>query len=109
MKKKIWEVTKQVMGKLFTSAKFWLTATAAIVWLLGRLKWNVPPEDILPAVGMIMTLVTTIGLADLGKEKAKIDSAIQGAKDKLAADKPPAEPSVAGPMPPSIAGGKTKK
>lgn len=109
MKKKIWEVAKQVMGKLFTSAKFWLTATAAIVWLLGRLKWNVPQEDILPVVGMIMTLVTTIGLADLGKEKPRIEAALADAKAKLDADKQPAPPAAPGPMPPSIAGGKTKK
>ena len=69
---RIWETMKE----LAASKKFQLTVLAAITWLVGRIGFDVDPETLGVAVGIIWSLVFGIAFGqDLGKEKAKIQAA----------------------------------
>ena len=64
------------MKDVFTSKKFWY-AVAGVIAVIIVSKLNLPAETVQDAVytvsAIIVALITGQGLADLGKEKAKIE------------------------------------
>jgi hypothetical protein len=76
MLKTIWETLKALAG----SKKFQAAVLSAMVWGLGKALGklgitNMPTaEDLVPFVGPLWLYVFGQGMADLGKEKAKIEA-----------------------------------
>lgn len=60
------------MNELLNSKKFWVGVAATILGVAGLMA-GYPPEDIVLVTGPLMAYVIGQGLADLGKEKAKIE------------------------------------
>lgn len=66
---------RDVLKQLLTSKKALVTLVAVIVWALGRFGLDVAADDLLPLVVALATFVVSQGLADHGKEKAKVEAA----------------------------------
>lgn len=68
----MWNVIKGLIG----SKKFLVTISGLIVTLLAKYKFNVDPEMIKYFVGLVISYVVGQGIADSGKEAAKIENSI---------------------------------
>jgi len=64
---------KALLKQLLTSKKAWAAIVAVIVWCVGRFGWDVAPADLAPVIGILCTFIAGQALADVGKEKAKIE------------------------------------
>ena len=64
---------KALLKQILTSKKAWAAIVACLVWCLGRFGWDVPAAELLPVIGILCTFIAGQALADVGKEKAKIE------------------------------------
>lgn len=64
-----------MLKSLLTSKKFLVAALACIVWLVGKLGVHLDNDALLGAVTPLWTYVLGQGIADHGKDAAKIDAA----------------------------------
>ena len=65
----MWNTVKD----LLKSKKFLVAVVAALVWIGGRVGLDVSKEDLLAAVTPLWAFVLGQGIADAGKEKAKLE------------------------------------
>jgi hypothetical protein len=73
-----------VIRELLTSKKFVAVLIASVVWLGGYVGLDLDPMAVAPVVGAIIAYILGQGLADHGKEAAKVT-----AKTKPAGEKAP--------------------
>lgn len=66
---------KQALKDLFSSKKFLLTLAGILAYVAGRLGLNLSTEQLLPVLGLIAVLIGAQGVADHGKEAAKVEAA----------------------------------
>lgn len=71
MWQQIWIAMKSLAG----SKKFQAAVLAAIVWAVGKIGLHLTAEEIVPVAGPLWLYIFGQGLADMGKEKAKIEAA----------------------------------
>jgi hypothetical protein len=64
---------KELLKQILTSKKAWATIAAILVWVLGRVGWDVDAEELLPVVGALCAFVVGQALADVGKEAKKLE------------------------------------
>lgn len=64
---------RALLHQLLTSKKAWATIAAILVWVLGRVGWDVPADELLPVIGALCVFVAGQALADVGKEARKIE------------------------------------
>lgn len=64
-----------MLKSLLTSKKFLVAALACIVWGVGKLGVHLDNDALLGAVTPLWAFVIGQGIADHGKEAAKIDAA----------------------------------
>ncbi len=76
----VWEKGKKEMNDnvwkdMFGSKKF-QAALATVVAMVcnSAFEWNVSQETLLPILGIIAVYIVGQGVADIGKEKAKVDN-----------------------------------
>lgn len=72
-------VILNMLKQLLTSKKFVAMIAGLIVTLLAKLKFNVDPTTIAELVAMIVAFILGQGVADSGKEAAKINAVSAGA------------------------------
>ena len=65
---------KELLKQILTSKKAWAAIVACLVWCLGRFGWDVPAAELLPVVAILCTFIGGQALADIGKEKAKVEA-----------------------------------
>jgi len=65
---------KELLKTLLTSKKFLATLVSLCVWVLGRFGLDVDAERLLPVVAIIGAYVVGQGIADSGKEAAKVQA-----------------------------------
>ena len=73
-----------MLKELLQSKKFAVTMTSVIIWLVGRLGFDLSEDILLPVITSLTALVVGIALQDVGKEKARILT-------EAAASDPPSE------------------
>ena len=64
---------KELLKQVLTSKKAWATIAAILVWVLGRVGWDVAAEELLPVIGALCAFVVGQALADVGKEAKKLE------------------------------------
>ena len=64
---------KKMIAELLTSKKALMAIAGAIAAGVGRLGLDLPVEDIAAILGPIIAFIFSQGIADAGKEKAKIE------------------------------------
>ena len=64
----------QVLKDLLASKKFLATLVGILSILIGKIGWNVPDETLTQLVALVASFVVGQGIADFGKEKAKIEA-----------------------------------
>lgn len=69
----MWKSIKPVLKQILTSKKALATLAAVIAWALAQAGVGVTPEQILPLLGVLASFVVGQGLADIGKERAKVE------------------------------------
>lgn len=73
------DAIKKLLGDLLTSKKAVALIAAALAWVVGKLGLDIPSADLLAALGPMLGLVAVYilgqGLADKGKEAAKVSAA----------------------------------
>ena len=69
---------KDILRQLFGSKKAWATIVTIIVWIGGRVGWNIDPVTLLPVIGSLAVFVLAQGSADKGKEAKKLELAAAG-------------------------------
>ena len=70
----MWTKIKPLLSEILGSKKALALIAAAIVWILAQLKVVASPDAILPLLGVLAAYIVGQGVADIGKEKAKIDA-----------------------------------
>ena len=85
---------KETLYEIVTSKKAIMAVVSAIVYLTGRLHWNVDPTAMLGAVTPLWLYVAAQALADHGKSAAQIQAKTAAAElaAALAAAQPVAPP-----------------
>lgn len=68
-----------MLKTLLTSKKFMAMVSGLIVVLLAKLKFEVDPTTIAELVAMVVAFILGQGVADSGKEAAKINAVSAGA------------------------------
>ena len=66
----MWKAIKQILG----SKKALVAILSAAVWIGGRFGLDLDIEELLPAVAPLWAYVIGQGVADVGKERAKIEA-----------------------------------
>ena len=66
---------KPVLGQILKSKKALALISGGIIWALAQAGIVASPEQILPVLGLISAYILGQGVADVGKEKAKIEAA----------------------------------
>lgn len=65
------------MLKSFLTSKKGIATVAGIAsWAVGRAGFDVPADELMPIVGMLGAYVLGQGVADAGKEKAKVTASL---------------------------------
>lgn len=84
---------KDVLKSLFASKKFLALLAGLLAWLIGKAGLDLPADDLLPMLGVISVYLLGQGVADHGKEAAKIIAAAQPPANSNAAAKsdPPSD------------------
>ncbi len=65
---------KEALKGLLGSKKFYMTLTSIIVYIVGHFGLDVSFEELAPVMGALGTFVIGQGIADNGKERAKIEA-----------------------------------
>ena len=65
---------KQALKDLLASKKFLVTLAAILVYVGGKLGLNLTTDQLMPVLALLASFVVGQGVADMGKEKAKVDS-----------------------------------
>lgn len=65
---------QETLKQLFTSKKFLATLAGVIITLFAKVGLDVDNETAAMIVGLIGSFVVSQGIADNGKEKAKLES-----------------------------------
>lgn len=75
----MWNKTiKPLLAQILTSKKALALLAGAIVWALAQADIMATPEAILPLLGIIAAYLLGQGIADNGKEEAKVIAANMG-------------------------------
>lgn len=64
----------QALKDLLSSKKFLVAVLSIVVWAIGKAGLSLTVEQLLPIVGPLWVYIFGQGLADLGKEKAKVEA-----------------------------------
>ena len=64
---------KQALKDMFASKKFLVAITAVLVSVGAKVGLNVANDVLLPVVVLVASYIVGQGIADAGKEKAKIE------------------------------------
>ena len=80
----MWNAIKSMAA----SKKFMMAVVSALVWILGKfgLEWDA--SDLLPIVAPLWAYIFGQGMADMGKERAKIEAAVANKVLDKGADSP---------------------
>lgn len=73
---------KDILRSLFGSKKFVALVAGLITAGVAKLGWDAPPEFIIGILGLVGTYIIGQGIADNGKEAAKITA--QTTEDQMA-------------------------
>ncbi len=65
---------KQAFRDMFASKKFLVALTAVLVAIGAKVGLNVGNDVLLPVVALVASYIVGQGIADSGKEKAKVDA-----------------------------------
>ena len=76
---------KEVLKALFSSKKFLALIAGLASWLVAKAGLDIPSEDLMPLILMLSSYLVGQGVADFGKESAKIHT--QAAKEALGGKK----------------------
>ena len=74
----MWKEIKPVLGQILKSKKALALIAGAIVWGLAQAGVGASPDQVLPLLGFIASYLVGQGIADKGKEEAKIIAASLG-------------------------------
>jgi hypothetical protein len=66
----------KILRNLFSSKKFVVLIAAAIAYVASRFSFNLEQSDCLAFVGLAASYILGQGMADNGKEKAKIEAGL---------------------------------
>lgn len=66
---------KKALLELLSSKKFLVAVLSVVVFGLGKVGLHLTVEQLLPVLGPLWAYIFGQGLADFGKEKAKVDGA----------------------------------
>lgn len=66
---------KKAVAELFSSKKFLVMITAIIAYVLARVGWDVDPKQIDTIMQVVAGYLVGQGIADHGKEAAKVTAA----------------------------------
>jgi uncharacterized membrane protein (DUF441 family) len=81
----MYEKIKPILAALFGSKKFIALLAGILVWLAGKSGLALTSADVTPVLYLIGTYIGGQALADIGKEKAKVEGQTM---EKLAAADP---------------------
>jgi len=68
----MWKTIKPILGQILSSKKALALITGAIVWALSQAGIGASEAQVLPLLGFIASYILGQGIADLGKEEAKV-------------------------------------
>ena len=68
----MWKSIKPVLGQILSSKKALALIAGAIVWALAQAGVAANPSDVLPLLGFVASYMLGQGIADHGKERAKV-------------------------------------
>lgn len=68
----MWKVAKEALHGLAGSKKFQAAALSGLLWAGGKLGLHLTAAELAPIVGPLWLYVFGQGLADIGKEAAKV-------------------------------------
>lgn len=69
------ENTVAVLKELLKSKKFAVALITVVAVLVAKLGYHIDEQEILTVLSPILAYITGQGIADIGKEKAKIEQA----------------------------------
>ena len=69
------KIVLEVLRGLLGSKKFVAMIVGLIATLVAKIGWDVPEETIAKVVALIASYIIGQGVADAGKERAKIEAA----------------------------------
>lgn len=88
----MWKTIKPMLASLFGSKKFLAMLAGVLVWLSSKAGLGLSESDVMPLLLLIGGYIGAQGLADIGKEKAKVEKAtvkeLHAEAAKSAAGKP---------------------
>ena len=64
---------KQAILDMFKSKKFLAALASVLVAVGAKVGWNITTEELLPILSPLMAYIVGQGIADNGKERAKIE------------------------------------
>ena len=64
---------RKALADLFRSKKALTALAGTIVALAARLGWDISPDELMPILSPLMAYIVGQGIADHGKERAKIE------------------------------------
>lgn len=68
----MWKAIKPVLGQILSSKKALALIAGAIVWALSLVDIGANEAQILPLLGLVASYLIGQGIADSGKEAAKV-------------------------------------
>ena len=68
----MWKYVKSLLPRVLRSKKFQTAVVAVIVYVSGRLGWDVSPTDLVLVIAPLIAFIVSQGWADSGKEAARI-------------------------------------
>lgn len=80
-----------MVRELLTSKKFVVFVSGLIVTLLAKYKFDVDPATVQNIIYMIVAYLIGQGVADAGKEAAKVSGTVEIATTQLSGSDPPRE------------------
>ena len=69
---------RHALRSMFTSKKFIASLAGVVVSLVGTIGIDLPADSIMAILSPLMAYIVGQGVADAGKEKAKIEKQSQG-------------------------------
>ena len=65
---------KKALKDLFASKKFLAALTGGIIWVAGKVGFGLSAATVGPVGALLAVFIVGQGIADTGKEKAKIEA-----------------------------------